>query len=122
MQNPNGYAIKAATISGETPIVSPALSSKQWVYVTFQSTFSVDTAAGTLQLQFSNDVPVGNAAQFTPTNWTDVPGDTATATVSGGGSEVVWVPDGFVAQYYQVVFTPSAGTGTTTCTYNALFA
>ncbi len=122
MQNPNGYAYPATAISGTTPIVSIALSSKQWVYASFQATFTDSGAAGSLQIQFSNDVPVGNANQFIPTHWTNAPGTQATAAVTGGASACVYVLPGFVAQYYRIMFTPSAGTGTTTCTYNGLFA
>lgn len=122
MQNPNGYAYQGRTVSGTTPVVSAALSSKQWVYVSFQATFSDAMAAGALQIQFSNDVPVGNATQFVPTNWTNAPGTQATAAVTAGASVCVYALPGFVAQYYRVNFVPSAGSGTTTCTFNALFA
>ena len=121
MQNPNGLIISGASdASGNT--TSSAISTSQWVASTFMAYFSENTAAGTLQLQFSNDPPSGIPNNdFTPTNWMNVPGSQATATVSSGGSVVVYPPAYFVCRWLRVVFTRSGGAGTFSVAYNALF-
>lgn len=121
MQNPNGLIINA--VSDAADATSDAIRAWQWVYVSFMAYFSESTAAGTIQIQYSNDPLNGQVpSQFTPTNWADVPGSTATATVTSGGTVTVYVPNGFVAQWYRIKFTRSGGAGTFSVSYNALFA
>lgn len=117
MQNPNSYIFNAQPIASAN---SSALSSSQWVAASFLGAFSVTDAAGTLKIQFSNDPPLG-VSPFTPTNWVDVPGTTATATVASGAACVIYVPTNFVARWYRLVWTRTGGTGTFSVTYNAIF-
>lgn len=121
MQNPNNYIYQNEDDTDD--IISDAINARQWVYASFQANFSESSAAGTIQLQFSNDPPLGVPVKnFTPTNWTNVPGTQALATVAAGASVCVYSLPGFVAQWYRIVFTQSGGAGTSNCTYNALFA
>lgn len=65
------------------------------------------TAAGTMKVQGSNDLPSNNNRQdFTPTNWSDVP--SATATVTAGVAPLI-VLSNVACQWVRVVFTRSAG-------------
>lgn len=121
MRNTNGILINAVSDAGSA--TSDKLDSNQWVAASFMAYFSENTAAGTIKIQFSNDPPAGQAAQnFTPTNWFDVPGSTATATVTAGASVAVYLPVNFVARWLRIVFTRTGGAGTLSVTYNALFA
>lgn len=121
MQNPNKIYISAQADTAS--FTGPALRTQQWVYSTFMAYFSEATAAGTIQLQFSND-PSGNQspANFVPVNWMNVPGTQATATVTAGASVVVYPPAGFVCQWMRVVFTRTGGAGTFSVAFDALFA
>ena len=122
MQNPVGLLVSGVADTGS--FTSGAIWSRQWVTGTFMAYFSEATAAGTIQLQFSDDAPGGNAlpqSDFTPTNWMNVPGTTATATIVAGASGVVYTPVNFVAQWYRIVFTRTGGAGTFSVSYNALF-
>lgn len=120
MQNANNYAINAGTVTGTSLLPSSALPASQWVAVSMQASFSSGTSAGTVKIQCSNDVS-GGKPNFVPTNWSDVPGSTATATVVAGATVLVYVPVNFVAKYYRSAFTPSAGSGTYTITFDALY-
>lgn len=66
--------------------VSSAIDSSYIINASVQGVFS-STAGGTLKLQGSNDMPVGNASLFVPTNWTDIA--SASVSVSGAGSYLV---------------------------------
>lgn len=117
MQNPNGLIVNAASNATAN---SNAIGASQWVTASFMAFFTDGTAAGTLQLQYSNDNPTGNP-QFVPTNWANVPGATATAAVSAGANSTVYVPVNFVARWYRISWTRSAGAGTFSVAYDALF-
>jgi hypothetical protein len=122
MQNPVGLLVNAQSDAGS--FNSSAIWARQWVTASFMAYFSEATASGTIQLQFSNDNPKGNAlpsSDFTPVNWMSVPGSTATATITAGASGVVYPPVNFVAQWYRIVFTRTGGAGTFSVSYNALF-
>lgn len=106
-----------ATVTGLK--ISPA----QWFGVSFLATFSENTAAGTIQIQFSNDNPNGQTEQnFIPTNWANVPGSTATATVTAGASVAVYPPQGFYGRWYRIVFTRTGGSDTFFVTFCAVTA
>jgi hypothetical protein len=92
------------------------IDGNQIINASFQASFGSDaTAAGTIQIQASND-PNSNdnlvTSNITVTNWTNVPGSLATATVTAGGSVYVYLPVNFNARWYQVLWTHSAGAGT----------
>lgn len=120
MQNPNGILINAVDDSAD--ITSGKLSTGQWVTASFMGYFSDTDAAGTLKIQYSNDPSRGVPdATFTPTNWADVPGTVATATVTSGGTVTVYLPVNFVGRWLRIFFDQSGGSGTCTVTYNGLF-
>lgn len=117
-----GFAIPAGT-SDATSVTGTKISPAAWIYVSFMAYFSEATAAGTLQIQFSNDNPAGNTEEnFVPTNWTNVPGSTATATVTAGGSQSLYLPVNFIGRWYRVTFARTGGAGTFAVTYCALSA
>lgn len=77
------------------------------------------SAAGTLKLQASNDIQLGQQpSTLTPTNWSDIP--SATVTVSGAGSYLIPKTD-ICYQYVRLVYTNS-GTGTISVNIKALGA
>src|ERR1700735_3115744 len=121
MQYVAGFAVPSGTVDTSS-FTGSKLSSGQWVSASFMAYFSENTAAGTIQLQYSNDNPMGQPDQdFTPTNWANVPGSTATATVTAGATNTVYVPSGFVARWYRILFTRTGGAGTFAVTFDALF-
>lgn len=121
MKNTNGLVVNAHSDAGS--FTSDKLDSNQWYTSSFMAYFSENTAAGTIQLQFSNDPPMGQpAANFTPVNWANVPGSTATATIVAGASGVVYTPSGFCARWLRVAFTRTGGAGTFSVSYNAIGA
>lgn len=85
----------------------------------FQASFSDGAAAGTLQVQASNDIPPSNysVATFSPSNWTNV--SNGSATVTAGASVLVSLPQTSY-RFMRVIWTPSAGSGTITCNVCAL--
>lgn len=118
----SGYAIPAGT-SDATSQTGVKISPSQWVYVSFMAVFSENTAAGTIQIQYSNDNPNGQPDElFVPTNWANVPGSTATATIVAGATNTVYVPQAFCARWYRIVFTRTGGAGTFAVTYCAIAA
>lgn len=79
---------------------------------------STGTAAGTLQLQVSNDqAPSGQALGFTPTNWSNV----GTAVTVTAGPAVFLIPATELAyEYVRAVYTDStSGTATGTVSVRA---
>lgn len=120
MRYVNNYAFNAQPIASAN---SAALNANQWIALSCMGFFSVTDAAGTLKLQYSNDPANSNlnSSTFVPTNWADVPGATATATVSSGATVTLYVPVNFVARYYRLSWTRTGGTGTFTVTYEALY-
>lgn len=107
-------------VSDASNATSSKIDTGQWLSASFQASFGADgAAAGTLKVQASNDpCPYGNQAKnFTPTNWTDVSG--ATATVTAGGS--VLIPLTTVNyRWLRLVWTPTGGAGTLTVNANAV--
>jgi hypothetical protein len=95
---------------------SQLIDGNQIIGASFQASFGTDTlAAGTLQLQASND-PNSNdnlvTSNITVTNWTNVPGSTATAVVASGASAYVYLPVNFIARWYRLTWTHTGGAGT----------
>jgi len=117
------FAIPAGTSDASGNTTGLKISPAQWFGVSFMAYFSENTAAGTIQIQFSNDNPAGQTEQnFVPTNWANVPGATATATVAAGASVVVYPPQGFFGRWYRITFTRTGGAGTFAVTYCAVTA
>ena len=97
----------AATV---TSVAIPALN---LFYMSAQIA-TTGAAAGTLKFQASNDY--SQAANFTPTNWSDIP--SATVTISGTGAFLI--PKTEVCyEYVRLVYT-NTGTGTISIVFKAL--
>lgn len=108
------------TTSDTSNYTSPKISPAQWIQVSFMAFFSEATAAGTIQIQYSNDNPAGQSDEnFVPTNWANVPGSTAVATVAAGASVTVYLPENFCGRWYRIVWTGS-GAGTFGVNYGAV--
>lgn len=82
----------------------------QAVSASFVTSCGDATAAGTVKVQGSNDIHVGDPALFTPTNWNDITNATS-AISSGTGPAIVLQTMNF--QYIRVVYTKSSGGSTT---------
>lgn len=77
------------------------------------------TAAGTLKVQVSNDVPSTERVNFTPTNWADIPN--ATSAISSGVGPAIVISNACFS-YIRVVYTRSSGgtSETLACNMNVL--
>lgn len=111
------YPVQILNITNATSQTSAAEWVGQSVAASFVVTNGDTSAAGTVKIQGSNDLPVGAQAAFTPTNWADIPSATSTI-VSGVGPAIVLQTMNF--QYIRVVFT-SSNAGSTKITVNASF-
>lgn len=101
--------------------VSAAVVTDQIFYMSVQVVTS-GTATGTLKLQFSNDLCLGQegAVPITPTNWTDIP--SASVTVSAAGAAGISKTELSYA-YIRAVWTKdNGGTGTITVLINGMGA
>ena len=117
-RNTNCLVLSAPTSGNAT---GSSIDSNQIYAASFQASFGGDvTAAGDVKIQASNDVcGYGNlAADFVPTNWTDIPN--ASATVVAGASVLITVPLApFSYRWLRVVFTRTGGAGTITVNMSA---
>ncbi len=64
-----------------------AIDASQLFSASFLASFGDDTAVGTFKLQASNDIPPAGAIDFEPTNWADIPNQSA--NVTGGASKLL---------------------------------
>jgi hypothetical protein len=87
-----------------------AIDVNQVVSASFQIVCGDATAAGTVKLQMSNDLPVGARNQFVPLNWVDVP--SATTTVALGAAPPIVIA-AMAFSYIRAVFTRTSGGSTT---------
>ena len=104
------------TLNGDT------LDSNQWVSASFQF-FSGGTAdSGTFKLQASNDVtPIGysaNPANFQPTNWVDIPNQTA--NIAAGASALLTISNS-TYRWIRAVYTRSGGSEAVTVQFFAIY-
>lgn len=87
--------------------------SSYWVGQIYSASFVVwngdPTVAGTLKIQCSNDIPVGDPTQFVPSKWADIPN--ATTTIAAGVAPAIVVASLNVA-YIRAVFTQSVAGST----------
>ena len=101
-------------------ITSTAIDSGQFERASFQIFFSDSTPAGTFKIQASNDpCPYGNQyADFTPTNWVDIPN--ATATIVAGAAALILIPVcSFRSMRVILTSTNGSATGLATCEVDA---
>ena len=104
--------VNVLSASDATSSVGASIDSNQLIAASFQVSFTDPTAAGSIQIQASNDLtPLGNLANlFVPTHWSDITG--ATATVAAGATAIVQIP---ITSYrfMRVAYTETTpGTGT----------
>lgn len=89
------------------------IDSSQLLQASFQAIFADATAAGTVKIQASNDINTSgtfNAVNFTPTNWSDIPG--AVATVASGVCPLIPLTN-MSFGWIRAVFTRSSGGSST---------
>jgi len=98
---------------------SVAIDTLQVYAASFMAVFTDNSAAGTLKLQFSNDVSKSQnlPSGWTPTNWLDVP--SATVTVSSGATSSIPMPLSFSYRWLKLVWTRTGGAGTFTVNMNS---
>ena len=82
----------------------------QTIAASFAPVFGDTTAAGTLKIQCSNDIPVGSQPSWVPTNWCDIPN--ATSTITAGVGPAILIPNMAFA-YVRAVYTRTSGGSTT---------
>lgn len=115
MKYVNCNVLSAVDTSTQTGI---QIEASQLYAASFQAYFGDNTAAGTLTVQASND-EFGTFYQpgtFTATNWTLIPG--ATATITAGASALILVPVTSF-RWMRVVYTSSSG-GSSTINVNMM--
>lgn len=83
-----------------------AIDVNQAVSASFQVVTADTTAAGTVKLQMSNDIPTSPRPNFTPTNWSDIPSATSTVVAGVGPSFII---ANMAYSYIRAVFTRTAG-------------
>lgn len=91
---------------------------QQLFAASFIAVFTDNAAAGTMKIQGSNDpCPYGNiAADFTPTNWVDIP--SASVVVASGTTSTVMITQ-IAYRWIRAVWTRSGGAGTLDIFINA---
>lgn len=95
-------------------VTTPAISALNLFCCSIQIAATGAGAAGTLQLQASNDDP--KASNAVPTNWSNISG--AAVTVSGAGAMLIPKTD-LCYQWVRLVYT-NTGTGTISVVFKAL--
>lgn len=86
----------------------------QAVAASFTNVFGDTGADGSIKIQGSNDIPVGDPTQFVPTNWNDIP--SASSTIASGVGPAIVLPT-MNFQYIRAIYTSVSG-GTTTVNVN----
>ena len=115
MRASNSAIINAVVATGT--VNSTVLDATNVFCVSAQIVSSSGSNAGSLQLQFSNDLPSGlltdSNGKLIPVNWSNLG---SAATVTSGGLQNVQIPQSTYAGYrwLRAVWTPSSGAGTIT--------
>lgn len=99
-------AVDTSTQTGSAFFVGQAAAAS------FIATFGDATAAGTVKVQGSNELPIGEPTRFVPssTTFADIPNATS-AIASGVGPAIVLPTMNF--QYIRVVYTSASGGSST---------
>jgi len=116
MRNLNEKLVNAAAnVTGN----STHVDTSQIYAMSVMGVFSDVATTGTLKIQASNDfTEAGNLpANFTPTNWIDIP--SATVAVTAGGVVLVPMPLNISYRWIRAVWTRTAGAGTYTVLLNS---
>jgi hypothetical protein len=111
MRNLNKVLMSAIANDGDK--VSAAIDASQIYAISIVGSFTDGSAAGTLKLQGSNDVPPDQSAPpaFTPTNWADIPN--GSVAVSSGATSTI-DKTSLCYRWVRVAWTRSGGAGTFT--------
>jgi hypothetical protein len=107
MTNAQVTILSAADTASQT---GAAVFVGQICSASFCAVFGDTAAAGTLKIQCSNDLPVGDRYKFTPTNWSDVPN--ATSTIASGVGPAIVIGNMCFA-YIRAVYTRTSGGSST---------
>lgn len=107
MRNSQVKILSAVDTSSQT---GSSYFTGQLVSASFAPVFGDATAAGTLKIQCSNDVPTGAPQSFIPTNWCDIP--SATSTIASGVGPAIVIPN-MCFGYIRAVYTRSGGGSST---------
>jgi hypothetical protein len=109
MKYVNCNVLSASDASSQDGIV---IESSQLFSASFQAYFGDDTAAGTVQIQASNDEfnAFYQPSVFTPTNWTNIPN--ASATVTAGASVLITLQY-LSYRWMRAIYTSNSGGSTT---------
>lgn len=109
MKYVNAMALSAADTASAT---GSAIDCSQIVSLSMHAYFADSTVNGTIKIQASNDeCSVGyQPANFTPTNWVDVPNQSA--TITSGSSALLTIPN-MTYRWVRAVFTRSSGGSST---------
>lgn len=118
MRNVNATILSGAD-TGD--VIGSQEDANQLIAASFQAVFGDSTAAGTIQIQASNDVAqlqYTSPTTFIVTNWTDIPG--ASATITGGASALITIST-MCYRWVRAVYTSaSGGSSTVVVNINAL--
>jgi hypothetical protein len=92
---------------------SAAIDASKLYSVSMMAIFTDAVAAGTLQMQASNDFSPSGVlpTNWTPTNWVNIPGTTFTGAVTTGGA-VLLAGGQINFKWVRLSWTKSAGAGT----------
>lgn len=109
----NLNVLSAADTASATGI---QVDSNQLIAASFHFYFGDSTAAGTVQVQASNDPYQDHyqASNFTVVHWANIP--SASATITAGASAIIQISD-FSYRWLRVIYTSSSG-GSSTVTCN----
>lgn len=103
-----------SNISDSVSSIGNIIDVNQIVSASFVPVFGDVTAAGTIKLQVSNDIPTTYRQLFVPTNWADIPN--ATSTISSGVGPAIVIGN-MAFSYIRAVYTKTSGGSTTIQVY-----
>lgn len=114
--------VNAVALSGSdaASINGVSIDANQLIAISFQAVFGDTSAAGTLQIQMSNDICSDSyqPGNFVPSHWTNVPN--GSASITAGASAVVFLPQ-ISFRWIRAIYTSSvAGTSTIAVNFDAL--
>lgn len=114
--------VNAVALSGfdAASINGVSIDANQLIAISFQAVFGDATAAGTLQIQMSNDICSDSyqPGNFVPTHWTNIP--SASAAVVAGASVVVFLPQVSFRWMRAIYISSVAGSSTILVNFDAL--
>jgi hypothetical protein len=120
MRNANFVAIPVTAVTGTDTAESAAIDAQQVVGISAQA-ITTSTAAGTLQVQVSNDVPPAGyqpgGSTFAPTNYTDL---LATPITVAAGSTAIVPFQNAAYRWMRVVYVNTAGSGNVSVNVNVI--